>query len=300
MRIDAEPDINRRDRRVMNFDTLGIDHLIRLGEVRNNAIKDPVLEHVHRDSFEVVLFQTGSQNYFVGSDLYTVQSGQMFFTLPNEPHSSSHYYEDKSHFFYFIFALVPQFSQIASLSKSETELAKALLFSLPSRIYPVPRHLFSHMQKMLDLYFSELPFRASLIQSYANELLCSILAALLPRNEKEDRTFVNQTLENMKEYIELNLSRQIKADDLAHQVNLSESRVNQIFRENGLTLHDYILRRKIEMAKEMLYRTDLSITQIALQLDFNTSQHFATTFARYTRQTPSDYRRKRRAHPTPD
>ena len=61
MRIDDLPDLDQPGRRVMNFDSLGIDCLIRLGEVCNNASCPPLGRHVHRDSFEAVFFQTGAR-----------------------------------------------------------------------------------------------------------------------------------------------------------------------------------------------------------------------------------------------
>lgn len=295
MRIDDELDTNNRKRRVMTFDLLGIDNYIRLGEVWNNCSTAPVNEHIHRDSFEFVLFQTGMQRYSTLSSIYTVNSGEMFFSKPNELHSSAHYAEEKSHFFYFIFYLTPQTLQLPGFSKEETTYIKSQLFAAKQRIFPIPRSIFSLMKKMLDCYFSDAPFRHAILTSSTAELMCTIVNTLATANNIL-KTPDHPILEEMKEYIESNISKKINPIELAHHVNLSESRVHQIFRENGLTLHDYILRQKIEIAKEMLFRTNLSVTDIAFQLDFSTSQHFSTVFMRYTRKSPSAYRQEIRGH----
>ena len=297
MRIDDLPDLDQPGRRVMNFDSLGIDCLIRLGEVCNNASCPPLGRHVHRDSFEAVFFQTGSQNYSTDTAQYTVNSGEMFLSLPNEPHSSGRCLEEKSRFFYFIFSL-PASSCLPGFSPEETDQARALLSSVgEQRVFPVPRQVFPRMKQLLDLYFSQRPFRRALIQSAASELLCAVLAALTPAEPASAR---NGTLETLKAYIDQNLFRRITAEELAQYAHFSKSRVHQLFRESGLTLHDYILRRKIETAKELLSRTDLTVTEIAYRLDFSTSQHFATVFARYLRQSPTAYRKSRQSAPLPE
>jgi AraC-like DNA-binding protein len=48
----------------------------------------------------------------------------------------------------------------------------------------------------------------------------------------------------------------------------------------------------MEQAKQRLAHTDLAITRLALDLGFNTSQHFASAFKRATGLTPSAWRAK--------
>ena len=52
----------------------------------------------------------------------------------------------------------------------------------------------------------------------------------------------------------------------------------------------YILKVRIEAAKQRLAARDESITQIAMRLGFASSQYFATTFKRITGVTPRAYR----------
>ena len=61
MRIDNIEDCCTPYRKVLHFDQVGIDRLIRLGEVVYNMNCPPLEEHSHKDAFEIVLFPSGCQ-----------------------------------------------------------------------------------------------------------------------------------------------------------------------------------------------------------------------------------------------
>lgn len=58
----------------------------------------------------------------------------------------------------------------------------------------------------------------------------------------------------------------------------------------GYSPKRYQLLRRMDEARLMLGRTSLSITQIALELGFASSQHFASRFSELTGQTPRQFR----------
>ena len=77
-------------------------------------------------------------------------------------------------------------------------------------------------------------------------------------------------------------------------VNLSLSRFKTRFKhEVGVAPGGYIIMRKVEKAKELLGDRDRSITDIAFDLGFSSSQYFATVFKKLIGLTPSEYRKLR-------
>jgi AraC-like DNA-binding protein len=56
---------------------------------------------------------------------------------------------------------------------------------------------------------------------------------------------------------------------------------------------EYLLRRKVRRAGELLAGGDVSVTEVAQALGFSSSQYFATVFRRYRHQRPSDLLRRR-------
>ncbi len=82
-------------------------------------------------------------------------------------------------------------------------------------------------------------------------------------------------------------------EQLFERMGVSRSRGYDIFHQNfGINPKEYILRRKIVFAKEMLLE-ERAISSIAYDLGFSSSQSFATTFKKLTCSTPSNYRKKR-------
>ena len=60
---------------------------------------------------------------------------------------------------------------------------------------------------------------------------------------------------------------------------------------SGLTPNDYLLKLRIDEAKRRLcHGADQSVTDLAFDLGFSSSQYFSTVFKKFTGLTPSQYR----------
>lgn len=78
--------------------------------------------------------------------------------------------------------------------------------------------------------------------------------------------------------IDRNPINKVKIEDLAKKVNLSESRLQHIFKENiGIPIKKYLLWRKVGYAVH-LSRTKNDLTWIAHEAGFSDSPHFSRTF----------------------
>lgn len=79
---------------------------------------------------------------------------------------------------------------------------------------------------------------------------------------------------------------------LFKEVGVSRSSGYSLFHTNfGISPKEYILRRKVVLAKEML-QGGKDISSIAYVLGFSSSQNFATTFKKFTCCIPSDYKKR--------
>lgn len=61
---------------------------------------------------------------------------------------------------------------------------------------------------------------------------------------------------------------------------------------SGFSPVNYLITIRISEAIKLLKQNDLSVTDIALDTGFYSSQHFATTFKKLTGYTPSEFRKK--------
>ncbi len=84
--------------------------------------------------------------------------------------------------------------------------------------------------------------------------------------------------------------------DLAAACHLSARHFARAFAQSeGMPPHRWILRRRIEKAKELLAHSDLTLIQIALETSFATQSHFTRVFKQHVGVSPGAWRRERRS-----
>ena len=95
------------------------------------------------------------------------------------------------------------------------------------------------------------------------------------------------------DYIEAHISERLTCRRIADAFSYHPSYVSRIIREyQGCSLHDYIIRVKIDAATKLLLESEMTITDIAYYLSFYDSSHFTKTYFDITGRNPSDVRRK--------
>jgi AraC-like DNA-binding protein len=93
------------------------------------------------------------------------------------------------------------------------------------------------------------------------------------------------------DYLEARLAEPVSLADLASSAGLTRMHFAAQFRAaTGLRPHEYLLRRRIERAQEMLVGTGMSLVDVALSVGFQTQAHFTTVFKRYAGQPPRAWR----------
>lgn len=95
----------------------------------------------------------------------------------------------------------------------------------------------------------------------------------------------------LTEYIEEHLAENISLSTLAELAGLSPYHFSRAFKQSfGTPPHRYLTSRRMERAKSLLARPELSVTQIALDVGFHETSSFSARFRKLTGQTPTDYR----------
>ncbi len=88
------------------------------------------------------------------------------------------------------------------------------------------------------------------------------------------------------------LAEDISLDELAAETQLSSFHFARMFKQSlGVPPRLYLTRLRVEKACALLERSDLSITQIALEVGYSSNQVLARVFLQHMHLSPSDYRR---------
>jgi AraC family transcriptional regulator len=115
----------------------------------------------------------------------------------------------------------------------------------------------------------------------------TLTQTITPQNRSLTRVQIQQAIE----YIHTNLNRDLSLVELASVVNISPTYFASLFKQAmGISPHQYVIQERVERAKLMLSKTDLAITDIALQLGFSSQSHLTQQFKRLTGVTPKQVR----------
>jgi AraC-like DNA-binding protein len=116
-------------------------------------------------------------------------------------------------------------------------------------------------------------------------------------NERVEERMLSPEIEKSIQYIENNLFEPLDLPHLADYVFLSLSHFKARFkREVGLAPGEYVMRRKIRKACDLLLE-GISITNTAYALCFSSAQYFSRVFKQYNAISPSQYLQQTKAAP---
>jgi AraC family transcriptional regulator len=110
-------------------------------------------------------------------------------------------------------------------------------------------------------------------------------------NGRQIQALQNWRLKRVLDYIDVHLSSKITLFDLAAVAGLSRMHFASQFREaTGLRPHEFLLRRRVQRAEELMTDPAMTVLEIALTVGFQTQAHFTTVFRRFTGYTPRRWR----------
>jgi len=93
-------------------------------------------------------------------------------------------------------------------------------------------------------------------------------------------------------YIQTHYATKILQEDIAQQLHISVRYLSKLFKSYmGVTLSNYINIYRINRSIELMQDTNLTLTEIALQVGFKDSQHYSKVFGSVINATPSQYRK---------
>ena len=192
-----------------------------------------------------------------------------------------------------------------------TTAKTAHVLNLPLHLRPgLSREMFA--QRMIwitDLYRRAEhadPARQALALAAASAGLQELLLtlALLAVSDPEDEPMspkVELAVQTLVTLIEARLRENLSVPDLADEAQLSQNYLARAFRVRyGVTVPHYVLRRRVELARQLLTTSRMSIKQVAAEVGLPDIQHFNKQFRRLTGVSPTAYRTASAPRPRTD
>ena len=106
-----------------------------------------------------------------------------------------------------------------------------------------------------------------------------------------DRT--HYLVRKAQDYIEENVSREISLNEISEELNISSYYFSKLFKEEtGEGFIEYLTKRRVEKAKEMLKDPSKSIKEVGSDCGYSDPNYFSRIFKKSTGMTPTEYKER--------
>ncbi len=148
-----------------------------------------------------------------------------------------------------------------------------------------------HGEKCLRLLRS----REITARGFASAIFTSLFYSwIFSYREKRSEVNIHQeAVDKVIHYMHSNLANSLIVKNMAHLVGLSERRFRQVFKEiTGNSPKKYYDKIRLNMAKELLNNTSISVSEISSRLGYSSLFHFSKVFKKQQGIPPSYYRKR--------
>lgn len=143
---------------------------------------------------------------------------------------------------------------------------------------------------------SSSPFGTAYTETLAIAVLHRIGAIDMRREAKNLAGQADRSVDLALDYIQSNLDADLSLSEIAAAANASPhlSSFVRAFRHRcGQPPHQYIIEQRLERAKAMLQKSQVTVTEIALACGFSSLSHFSGAFKRRWGLSPTAFSRKK-------
>lgn len=123
----------------------------------------------------------------------------------------------------------------------------------------------------------------------------SLLYELFSRLAKSSVSPIkNEVIANAVSYISRHYNEKLTIESLSQRAFLNANYFSKLFTSNvGITPQQFIIRTRMEKAKDLLLYSELTAGEISSAVGFNDALYFSRAFKSYTGVSPSEFRNKK-------
>jgi len=272
-------------------------HIAELALKRNNVIQFDSLHTTATDSLRIYYVIDGKFEWIIDGRQHILYPGDMAMILPGQKFGGGKGFLDIGTLSWIhlkIEKLEPYGKLVpgnwSGLSENEKlVIGKLLVMNNQSLHFKL-----KESGVILENIRSELFNRQIGYSTRVNQLideLFIIITRQLTQQHDSGRDFPKTFLQ-LEQTLRQRLYYQWTVDEMAALVGLGTTAFNEKVKNfTGFSPLNYLINIRISEAIKLLKRGDASVTDIALDTGFYSSQHFSTTFKKLTGFTPSEFRK---------
>lgn len=256
---------------------------------RKSKADGPLHVHQHDDALEIIYLAQGHLYFEVEGQGHSMMGGSVMLIPPQTQHGSTHTSQGKGHYYCLHLHLEKPWFEDASRGMESLRKQCLQRMNEPIQVRWLGHQAQQHLDHFIDCHESREQGHDMAELQMKMAILSFLMLLINPNSSPSASPEIIKSLDFIKDH----LCEPLPVEQLAQIAQLSRNAFSTRFRQElGCTPADYVAHAKITHAQQLLSHSPLSITEIAHQLSFSSSQHFATQFKRYTHDTPKAYRQK--------
>jgi len=249
----------------------------------------------HHDFAELFYVYEGSGMELINGKKHDIHPGTVSFLLPHHLHEIHSSRDNPIRMYCCMFDI-----NVLYGSRFDFELAGRLLQTgslLPSYVdfeSGQAGELHRIFKTIYDEYKSGGFGKSSFIRSKLLEALLLFTRAQAPQPEPLDGSAVTKkTFWDILQYVHLHYADKLTLENLSQQYKVSAPFISQSFKRlSGQGFLEYLHTLRISSALSLLVSTEMAVTDIALEVGFDSYRNFARVFKKMKNMTPGEYREK--------
>ncbi|WP_372772804.1 AraC family transcriptional regulator [Mangrovibacterium sp.] len=247
--------------------------------------------------FEIVYVERGSGSQCINQHKFEYNQGNIFFLPPLDCHSFKINEPSKFYFIRFTDHYFLSNDRLADYNAWFDKIAYIIANynKVPGDIISTERER-QFIVNNIKLIYQEYLARDSYSDSIITGAVASILNILARSIEKKYVDHANNTDNRFGEivrYINTHISdsNKLSIPALADKFGISKTYFSEYFKKQaGQSLAEYILKSKLRLVETKVLHTDLSLKEIAWQLNFTDSSHLARSFKKVYGMTVKEFK----------
>lgn len=253
-------------------------------------------DHLH-DWYEIVFVYSGTGTFFINHSFYEMNPGDVFLIPGNTVHRA--FPDEFSPVTSSAIFFAPRFIQPMEFGESHS-LLRCFEQARKSKSYKLDtshdeRLAFSSLIDVMNQeWLNRLPsYRAAIAVRLYDFLIAlnrmALPVAEHPRSSSAEPPWIRTILD----YIDAHIgSQQMSLAELSSRASVTYAHFSRVFKQHtGMNVSEYILIKKIMLAKEKLMLTGDTISSVCLSCGFESESYFYKKFKLITGMTPVEYRR---------
>lgn len=182
------------------------------------------------------------------------------------------------------------FSKTKELTEDTGEHAKSIfIYALESMQIPHRIGVGSWEEDLMQMEFSYLCAKEAVGEYVTAEKREEIM--VVEPDPGDDKKAVPSEITFICNYINENYSEKITLNAIADSVGFSKYYISRLFKQHmGVTIIDYLIKVRLDKAKELLGKGEYSIKQISFMIGYSDPNYFTWSFKKYLGISPIKYR----------